>query len=487
MTVLHRSIAFSAIERYGAYGIGLVATAVSARLLTPQEFGIFALGATLMLLVEGLRDFGAGSYLVQVRDASREVIRASVTVSFIVASACTALLIVAARPAASFYGEPGVADVLLVLAGSCIIIPFSAAPLAMLRRTMAFATLAAISLLSAAVSAATLISLAWLGWGSLALAYAGLAGALAHTVAANVARPMPWALVPKLSASRAAFTFGAWSSATAFANILHGAMPQLIIGRLLGVGAVGLYDRTRIICQLPDRLIVSALNPVLLPALSEHVRRGGSVREPYLLGLRYMAAVQWPALICLVLLADPIVQLLLGPQWPEVPHLVRITAGGLFWLVAAPLSYPTLVAMGRVRETLTTTLISIPPSIAVIAFAAQHGLEAVAASGWVTAPFQVFVVVSVIRRHAGIAWSEIGEAVAPGLVAAAGATIGPLLAIALHGFRLELPVTSLLVAVPVAAVGHLVALRLIRHPLYASIAAIAFGLAQRLRRVRRVA
>jgi hypothetical protein len=48
-------------------------------------------------------------------------------------------------------------------------------------------------------------------------------------------------------------------------------------------------------------------------------------------------------------------------------------------------------------------------------------------------------------------------------------------------------VTSLLVAVPVAAVGHLVALRLIRHPLYASIAAIALGLAQRLRRVTRVA
>ncbi len=191
MTGLHRAIAFSAIERYGGYVIGLVATAVAARLLTPQDFGIFALGATLMLLVEGLRDFGSGSYLVQVREASREVIRASVTVSFIVAFACTALLIVAANPAASFYGEPGVADVLLVLAGSSIIIPFSAAPLAMLRRTMAFGTLAAISLLSAAVNAATLISLAWLGWGFMALAYAGLAGALAHTFAANVARPMP--------------------------------------------------------------------------------------------------------------------------------------------------------------------------------------------------------------------------------------------------------------------------------------------------------
>jgi O-antigen/teichoic acid export membrane protein len=483
MTGLHRSIAFSAIERYGAYVIGLVATAVSARLLTPQDFGIFALGATLMLLVEGLRDFGAGSYLVQVREASREVIRASVTVSVIVASACTALLIVAANPAASFYGEPGVADVLLVLAGSSIVIPFSAAPLAMLRRAMAFATLAAISLLSAAVSAATLISLAWLGWGYMALAYAGLAGALAHTLAANVARPMPWALVPNLSASRAALTFGAWSSATAFVNILHGAMPQLIIGRLLGVGAVGLYDRTRIICQLPDRLIVSALNPVLLPALSEHVRRGGSVREPYLLGLRYMAAVQWPALICLVLLADPIVQLLLGPQWPEVPHLVRITAGGIFWLIAASLSYPTLVALGRIRDTLTTSLITIPPSIVAIALASQHSLEAVAATGWITAPFQVFVVVSVIRRYTGIRWREIFAAVAPGLTAAVGAATGPLVVMALHGFRLDLPVTSLLLAVPLAAAGHIAALRMIAHPLYAEIEAVVLRLLRWHRRV----
>jgi O-antigen/teichoic acid export membrane protein len=479
---LRRSIAFSAIERYGAYAIGLCGTAIAARLLTPRDFGIFAIGATVVLLIEVLRDFGANGYLVQVREASRQVVRASVTVSLIISVACAGLLALAAAPAAAFYGEPGLADVMLVLAATSLTNPISTPPLAMLRRDMAFDTLAAIGLLAVAVQAASLALLAWLGFGYMALAWAALAGGLARGISANLLRPMPWAFVPSIVDCRPALAFGAWSSATGFVNVLQGALPQLVIGRLLGTVPVGLYDRMLAICNLPDRLVVSALHPVLLPALSEHVRRGGSVREPYLAGLRHMAALQWPALACLVLLADPIVRLLLGPQWSDVPHLVRITAVGMVWLVPAFLSYPTLVALGRVKDTLTTSLVSIPPSIALIALASTHSLEAVALTGWITAPLQVFVVVSVIRRHARIGWGEIFRAVAPGVVAATGAAVGPILVIALYGFRLDLPVASLLLALPLAALGLLAALRLIDHPLYAEAERLALHAARWARR-----
>ena len=79
---------------------------------------------------------------------------------------------------------------------------------------------------------------------------------------------------------------------------------------------------------------------------------------------RRCSGQRWCALI---LLADPLVMLLLGPQWQEVPHLVRLMAGGMFWLVPAFLSYPTLVVLGRVRDTLTTSLITVPPSLVVLA------------------------------------------------------------------------------------------------------------------------
>ena len=342
MNGLRRSIAFSAVERYGAYAIGLAGMAGAARLLTPRDFGVFALASILVVLVDVLRDFGTGSYLVQLRELSRDAVRGSVTVMLFISLGCTLLLAAAALPAAAFFDEP---ETRRRYADHCRGQPDQPSrhpSAAMLRRDMAFDTLAVISLLATAVQVSVLLSLAWQGFGAASLAWGSLAAGLARAAACNLARPVPWAFRPTLSGWRPALAFGGWSSATAFVNVLHNNAAQLLLGRLLGVVPVGLYDRALTICLLPDRLVVSALHPVLLPALAEHVRRGGTVVEPYLLGLRHMAAVQWPALVCLILLADPLVMLLLGPQWHEVPHLVRLMAGGMFWLVPAFLSYPTL-------------------------------------------------------------------------------------------------------------------------------------------------
>ena len=171
--------------------------------------------------------------------------------------------------------------------------------------------------------------------------------------------------------------------------------------------------------------------------------------------------------------------LLLGPQWHEVPHLVRLMAGGMFWLVPAFLSYPTLVVLGRVRDTLTTSLITVPPSLVVLAFAAMHSLEAVAATSWITAPLQTFVAVSVIRRHAGMRWREIFGAVAPGAVVALASATGPLAAMSVYGFRLDLPVAALFVAAPVSAAATFLALRASGHPLHAEIESLVGGLLRR--------
>ena len=110
---------------------------------------------------------------------------------------------------------------------------------------MAFRTSAVISLFShrCAGQRAAVSRLA--GFGAASLAWGILASGLARAAAYNLARPMPWAFRPTLSGWRPALAFGGWSSATAFVNVLHNNAAQLLLGRLLGVVPVGLYDRAR--------------------------------------------------------------------------------------------------------------------------------------------------------------------------------------------------------------------------------------------------
>jgi O-antigen/teichoic acid export membrane protein len=171
-----------------------------------------------------------------------------------------------------------------------------------------------------------------------------------------------------------------------------------------------------------------------------------------------MAAVQVPAMVCLALLAEPVVRVLLGPQWGEVPPLVRLMAMGMVWMFPAFLTYPMLVALGRIRETLVSSLISIPPSILLIAAAAPYGLTAVAAID--------------------LAWREILRTVAPGAVATLGAAGGILAVMSLLGFRTALSFSEMLAAIFAAGLGWLAGLWLSGHPLIGEL----LGVWGRLRR-----
>lgn len=472
MTNLRRSLLFSFMDRYAGIVIGLAMTMASARMLTPADFGVFAVGMSVIMLIDVLRDFGAGNYLVQLEVLERRAVRSAFTVSCIISCSCAAALALAAIPLGRFYGEPGVGHVVLVLSAGLLLNAFGTPSTAMLRRQMAFGQLAMINVASSLGQLGAVVLLASLGQGYMAMAWAGLVVVALRTLGANIARPMPWAFRPSLAGWRDVLSFGAWSTATGIVNIVHDTLPQLIIGRVLGMVPVGLLGRAQMVCQLPDKLIASALHPVILPALAEHARRGGSLKEPYLLGLSYMAAVHVPAMVCLALLAEPIVLILLGPQWGEVPPLVRLMAMGLVWLFPAFLTYPMLVALGRIRDTLISSLISIPPSILLIAVAAPHGITAVAAASLVTGPLQAFVAVSFVRRHVQLAWAEILRAAAPGMVATLGAAGGIVAVMSLLGFRTALSVGEMLVAIVAAGLGWLGGLRLGGHPLIAELRSV---------------
>jgi O-antigen/teichoic acid export membrane protein len=256
------------------------------------------------------------------------------------------------------------------------------------------------------------------------------------------------------------------STATAILNVIYEYLPQLIIGKGIGLAAVGLFGRATSLCQLPDRLVISALSPVLLPALSQQSRAGVDLKPSYLLALSHMSALQWPILLCLALLAEPAVLILYGQQWMEVAPLARIMALAALAMFPAFMTYPTLVALGRIRDTLWMSLISIPPCMLLIFVALPYGLEMVAATQFISAPVQVFIAISFVARRIGVSWTEIARAVGRSAVVALCSAAAPALVIVLQGgFSFDISRPALAFALVGAGVGWLAGLVLSGHPL----------------------
>jgi O-antigen/teichoic acid export membrane protein len=474
MTVsVRRSLFFSFIDKYATGAISLATIAVAARLLTPAEIGVFVVAMAAVNVVEHFRDFGICNYLVQVREITSEGAQTAFTLSFGFSLVLAALLFALAGLWGRFFGHPELEPIVQFLAAGFLLVPFSSPILALLRREMAFRTIAYINVGAAMANSIATIAFAALGFGSLSLAWAVLIAAASTAVMALACRPKLKIFRPALSEWRSVFSFGGYSSATTLLNMLYDLLPSLAVGRVLGFDAVGVYSSATRLCLLPERWIFGALQQVVLPALSARVRGGDELKGPYLMALGLITVVQWPFLVCLALLADPIVLVLLGAQWMGVAPLVRIIAVAWLAMFPAQLTYPLLVSVGKVKEALTASLVTLPVSAALVVASTFIGLEAVAASALLTAPFQVYVALNFVRRHVPFAWSELAHAVSKSAVVTLCAAAAPAAAVALAGFRFDLSIIEMLTAGTGAIVGWAVGLSVTAHPLLEEIRHVA--------------
>ncbi|HVV93703.1 MAG TPA: oligosaccharide flippase family protein [Hyphomicrobiales bacterium] len=466
MTGIRRALLFSSLDRYLVLLANLAAMAAVSRLLTPEEIGLSIIATTALATAESLRDFGTVAFLIQRAEISRPVVQTAFTVTLAMSAALAALLWLAAEPFARLYHQAGIVPYLHVVAVAFLAGSLAGPVMALMRRDMAFGKLALINVTTATATAAVTVALALLGFSYMSFAWAGLATAVVATALALALRPDFWIFRPRLDEWRNILHFGGYSTATAVLVRASDLLPALLLGRIMNLEAVGLFSRALMLAQLPDRVVLTLLRPIALPAFAAAGRLGDDLKPVYLGAVGFVAAAWMPILATLALLAYPAVEITLGPGWDAVVPLVRIMAVGFLpYFLVAGLGYALLVAAGAVHQTTMLNLIFLPIRLALIGGASFLGLEAVA---WSTAATNVILVVMclvAIRRHVDFTWGELAGAMGRSIVVTLCTLAGPLLVIALNGFDLALSQMAGVGAGALAGLCWILGLFAARHPL----------------------
>jgi O-antigen/teichoic acid export membrane protein len=308
------------------------------------------------------------------------------------------------------------------------------------------------------------ICLAALGLSYMSFAWAWIIGATQSSLLALYFRPDFWLFKPLMRRWREILTFGVYNGANVFLYTLYAAIPAMVLGRMVSLAAAGLYSRVQVICQLPDKVLLGGVTPVILPALAVEHRAGRSLKEPYLRAVSLITAVQWPILVVLAILAHTVVHFLLGDQWLEVVVPVQIMALALLFSSTNELNYPVLVSVGAMRDVLVRGLIAWPVSALIVASASLFGLIPAMLSFFLIIPFQAYLSIYFVRRHVPIAWMDLVHATWKSAIIAGCSAAGPLLIVALAGFRFDLSVPEGILAGTVAGIGWLAGVWLTDHP-----------------------
>jgi O-antigen/teichoic acid export membrane protein len=485
MTLVQRSIFFSAVERYVNLVLFFVATAVLSRLLTPKEFGTYVVvNALTAVIASSFQEFGGANYLIQKRELSRASVRTAFTIMLVISALIGVALFALADGLSRFFEQAGLRSGIAVSALNFLLVPFFGTVSALFRREMEFGKLAICNLAAGGASAAVSIALAMSNFSYMAPIWGGVAGNVVLTVTLLVWHRDLGAFRPSLLEYRDIIGFGLYSSGVSLINVFYNLAPQLFLAKILDFASVGLYGRAINLTQAFDKLITQVLNPVIMPAIVAQSKAGADLKGVYLDAIQLLSAVQWPFLVFVAIMSRSIILIWLGQNWLEIVPLVRVLCVANLALFAACLSYPVLVAVGRVRDALVSSFISLPPSLLVILCAAFFGVQAVAASALLTLPFQAAVALYFIGRHLGIGTGDLARTLVKSGVVTVTTASGVVGCAALIEAGMVTPFVGLISAFCSAALCWWFGLALTKHPLLHQLYRAAGGLAMIAPRLR---
>lgn len=378
MPSLRRALGYTLTSQYLSLGIALASTAIIARLLTPDTIGTFSTAAVLLAVAHMLRNFGASEYLIQQKELTRAKIRAALGTSFLMSWSLAGLLVLASGSIASWFRTPELAGILRILSLNFVLVPFGAMVMAQFRRDMAFDKTMAVNVPSGAVEALVSIALAFLGFGAAGLAWGGVAGMVATVVIADRMRPRGFPRLPALVGIGEVFRFGFYTSGASAAQTLGNYAPDIIIGKLLGMSAVGYYSKAAAVASLFNQLVLRAVNLVMLSDFAERYRSGEHLGTYYAKVTGVIVTVAWSTLAFVGVHAAVLVNVLFGDQWGESIPLVQWLCVANAIQFATPLWTRPLVAMGLVRVYMRVQMLVQFVMVACVAVAAAFGLVWVA-------------------------------------------------------------------------------------------------------------
>jgi len=459
--------------QYLSFAIQFIASVIISRwFLSPGEVGLFSIALATALIVAVLQDFGLSRYISGLTTLDRQEIARCGSVAVLFSALVGAIVAGTAWPMAHVYHEPRLLLILLILSGSYLFVPMAVMPMALMARAMQFRGLFAVNVCAALTQGGVAVILAAAGYSSLALAIATVAAAATRGVVAQLMRPS-WPRRLRFDGISHVVGFGARASVLYLTGALGTRTPDLIVGKTLGVTAVGLYSRAVSLSDQFRMLIAGAIGSVFYPAFARIRDRGEPLGPAYLRVCAGYSGVVWPAMVGLALASGPIIRLLYGPAWLRTAPLLAMIALTEVLLIALPLVSDLPILAGKLNQLLARNLIDTAVSVLLLAIGTHWGVEGAAASRLVYAVFWYALYFRFMHRIVGFDRISLMLIYLRSGLASLAAVAPLALTYALWAPPTTITLAQLAGASLVGGLCWLVALALLRHPVLGEIIGMA--------------
>lgn len=344
-------VIWAAIEKFGVKAIAFVSNIILARLLSPDDYGCIGMLMVFILLAMTIVEGGFASSLIQKKNTTKEDESTIFYWNIVLSVLLYILLYISAHSIAVFYEVPKLEIVLQVQGLMLLLNAFGVVQLSLLRKELKFKQIAIINTISAILSVAIALVLAFSGYGIWALVWQQTSQTFFSTILAwfySDWRPS-WSF--SFSSLGSMFQYGSFLLLSNLLNTLCENLQGLIIGKLFSSASMGYYSQAKKLEEVPTMSISQVVSQVTFPVFSRIQEEKNKLYTAVRQSLLAMNFFNIPLMALLIVIAEPLFIILFSEKWlPSVPYFQILCFAGLF-NCSQSVNYQVVVAVGKSKET----------------------------------------------------------------------------------------------------------------------------------------
>ncbi|ENK2331198.1 lipopolysaccharide biosynthesis protein [Vibrio alginolyticus] len=312
------------IEKFGVVLLKVIGMILLARVLNPNDFGLFGMVYVITALGQVLIDSGMGGALIKKMDANEEDYVTVFTFNLLVSILIWTILYFMSDLIALFYNEEQLTDIIPLLATVLVIRALSIVPVTKLTKSLNFKKQSKIVLSSYFISLLVGYYLAINEFGVYSLIFMSICEVSIFFVFIMHASKYKLKVGFNLNSFRDLYGFGLKLSIASIIRTFYENVLNVFIGKLYGSVSLGFYYQARKVNDVFIGTTTNIINKAAFPILVNEIKRDGDVK----LKMRGLISnVCWLTFIVFVLFSVhsmEVISLILGKDWLESAWILKI-------------------------------------------------------------------------------------------------------------------------------------------------------------------
>lgn len=429
-------------------------TVITARLLSPADFGLVNMAGYINVLTSMLAEFGMGQAVLQMPELEAGTVAQLNTACAAICLAAYGVLVLAAPLIAAFFKNDQLRMLVIVNSLGLIITGFQSVPNGLLEKDLDYRRLSVGESVTILVQAVVTVAFALRGFAYWSLVVGALTGRMAGAVLTFYWKPVPFGL-PRWKQIQAPVRLGMHIAVGRIAATAYSLSDGVIVGRMLGGAANGAYQMAMSLANAPAEKIGLLVMRVTGPLFARVQKDEELVRRYFRIISESLSMAVFPLLIGLALVGPEALRVLLGSKWSAAAGPIRwlavfMCARTLSWLFSQ-----VLTSLRYTRFNMYVSLASFVVMPVTFIVACRWGTSAVAASWLILSPVTVLPFAVKLLRAVGLRYRDYITVLTPALAGCAAMAAAVLAAHAWFGNGHTPAAARLSVEVAVGAATYL--------------------------------